>query len=285
MLRPERYGYLVPFPRIPDSMGAKYAHHDLSLRPFGHFENDLEVDFHQNVCPHLVTQILACCARDKNGDTPDQTFFWNLTIGKRIECLLTIATLGNSSDLSVRLPCLNEVCKEQMEIDISLESLFSLQQQQNDDNDHVMIQIGDERIPVRKPTGSDQIEWLKRSFTDKDEAVKAMIQTLMSKPASFNQEYPISDEWISTLDSTMEDYDPLVNFSLSVRCPFCEKQGNYELNLEALSLQKLHEAQLRLLDDVHRLALYYHWGEQQIFSIPPWRRSHYLALIKRDKER
>ena len=81
----------------------------------------------------------------------------------------------------------------------------------------------------------------------------------------------------------MQDFDPLVNFSLQVRCPYCSNEDVYELDLEGLSLQKLYESRLTLLNAIHRLATQYHWSEQQIFAIPPWRRSHYLTLIGKEE--
>lgn len=277
----ERHRYSVPFPQNPDSIRAKYSINGLSLRPFGIFEDDLEVDFNQKIRPHLVTQILGCCTRDKNGKTPDQTFFWDLTIGKRVEGLLTIATLGDSSDWPVHLRCLNEACRQQMEIEISVEELASLQHRTDDP---FIIRVGDESLTLRKPTGGDQLKWLKTSFTDEDAAVKAMIQTLVldNEKASL-QECPMPDVWVQTINRTMEEFDPLVNFSLLVYCPYCEKENEYEIDLEELSLRKLHKSQLYLLKTLHRLAIHYHWSEQQIFSIPPWRRSHYLALIEKEK--
>jgi hypothetical protein len=290
MLRLEQHGYLVPFPRVPDSIREKYFIGNLSLRPFGLFENDLEVNFHQKLRPHLVTQVLECCTRDKSGKTPDQAFFWELAVGKRIECLLTIATLRDSSDLSVRLRCLSEACGQQMGVEISIEELATLQHRADDT---FIIRVGDESLPIRKPTGVDQLEWLKGSYPDEDATAKAMIRTLvldnekascgkLSRTTS-NQEGLIPDEWVQPINSAMEEFDPLVNFSLSVYCPYCEKESQYEIDLEELSLRKLHKAQLQLLDVVHRLAVHYHWSEQQIFSIPPWRRSHYLALIEREE--
>ena len=286
MRRPERYGYLMPFPRIPDSMGAKYSHNDLSLRPFGLFESDLEVDFHQKIYPHVVTQILACCTRDKNGDTPDQTFFWNLTIGKRIECLLTIVTLGDVSDITVRLCCLNKACQQQIEIEVSMEELANLQHQ-IENRGYFDIRLDNEVLSIRRPTGGDQLEWLKGSFPDENVAVKVMIQTLIvnNKKDSSNQESNISEKWVKSINDAMEELDPLVNFNLLAQCPYCGKENQYEIDLEEFSLRKLHEAQLSLLETVHRLAIYYHWSEQQIFSIPPWRRSHYLSLIEKEEDR
>lgn len=286
MLLSERYGYFMPFPKILDCTKAKYAVSSLALRPFGLFARDLEIDFSQKRRPFLVTQILQCCTRNKDGDIPNENFFWDLTVGKRIECLLSIAALGCSSEFSIYLGCLNQACQEPMEIEISLEEIANLQRQ-GDETDPFMIQMGGERLHIRRPTGNDQRKWLKTSFPDEDAAIKAVIRTLLqdNEKASYKQEIKISEEWVKTINETMGEFDPLVNFSLTVYCPHCGKEGHYRLNFEELSLRQLHQAQLRLLQTIHRLAAHYHWSEQQILSLPPWRRSHYLALIEREETR
>lgn len=280
----EEDSYMVQFPPVPYNLKAKYSTSDLSLRPFGAFQDDLNIDFNQRLRPYLVTQILQCCTGHKNGDMFDQTFFWELTIGKRIECLLTITALANTLELPIQLRCLNEACQKQMEIEISLEELANLKNR-SDDNDYFMVQFDSERLQMRKPTGNDQLEWLKSTFPNEDAAIKAMIHTLISynaKSAS-NEEYAISDEWVKTINETFTEIDPLVNFSLITYCPYCDKQGCYELNLEELLLQELYKAQLSLMDTIHLLARHYHWSERQILSIPPWRRQHYLAMIEKEE--
>ncbi|MCP4403238.1 MAG: hypothetical protein GY801_38760 [bacterium] len=286
MLASERNGYWMLFPGIPDRIKTKYAVNGLLLRPFGLFESDLELDFHQKRCPGLVTRILRDCTGDRHGAPPDQTFFWDLTVGKRLECLLAIAMTGGSSELSFEFRCLNEACCEQIEIEISREEIAALQHQ-SDQTDPVNIQIGSERLLMRKPTGNDQREWAKNSFANEEAAIKAMLRTLLQddEKAYSDQEQPISDEWVKTINDAMEEFDPLVNFNLMLRCPHCEKEGRYTIDLEARAFHELRKAQLNLLQVIHRLAAHYHWSEQQILSIPPWRRSHYLALIEKEEAR
>jgi hypothetical protein len=276
----EKRSLMAPFPRIPAARKEEYSHTCLSLRTFGLSKQDLDVDFKQKIRPNLVTQIVQCCTESNNEMIPDMRFFWDLTAGKRIECLLTIAVL--SSDLSIVLKCFNEACNELIEVDISpghMESLF----EKADEKDRCTAQIDGEQISFRKPTGSDQFEWANTPFKDKNEAIKAMIRTLMvGKSTSFTQDHPISNEWVKSVEKAMEEIDPLVNFNLRVRCPYCQKKLIYNLNLEEIVLSKLHEAQLNLLKTVHRIASYYHWTEEQIFSLPPWRRSYYLGLIEKE---
>src|SRR5688572_10419147 len=102
----ERHSYLSPFPQLPN--GDEPGIEGMSLRPFGLFRSDLDVDFDHDSRPQLVTRILQCCTASKDGDLPGQDFFWDLTSSKRIECLVAIATLGNPSGLPVRLRCPGE---------------------------------------------------------------------------------------------------------------------------------------------------------------------------------
>ena len=41
----------------------------------------------------------------------------------------------------------------------------------------------------------------------------------------------------------------------------------------------------QLLQDVHRLACLYHWGEAEILSLPLPRRRAYLSLIEAEQDR
>jgi hypothetical protein len=112
-----------------------------------------------------------------------------------------------------------------------------------------------------------------------------MIQTLLVEQSSFRERGSIPDEWVRSIERAMEEHDPLVNFILLVPCPHCDLENRHHIDLQELTLDVLRREQLRLLEAVHRLALRYHWGEEQIFSLPPWRFRHYLALIEEEENR
>jgi hypothetical protein len=283
MLRSERHSHLAPFPRLPASVQTAPAIDGLLLRPFGLLRDDLEIDFNQYSRPRLVTQILRCCTTSKDGEVPDQAFFWSLSSGKRIECLVAIATLGDPSGLTVRLRCPDEMCRQEMEVEISTHELADLQRR-SDETDRFLVRIGDEKVPVRLPTGQDQQDWLETSFDYEGIAPNTIIETLLLGPHSF-QEDSLPDEWVQPINAALEEIEPLVNFVVLARCPECENENRHEVDLQDVSLGMLHRDQLRLLRSVHRLALHYHWSEEQIFGLPPWRYSHYLALIEKEVDR
>src|SRR5215210_1243567 len=187
MSRSERQSHLAPFPQLPASVQTASVIDGLLLRPFGLLRDDLEIDFNQYSRPRLVTQILRCCTTSKDGEVPDQAFFWSLSSGKRIECLVAIATLGDPSGLTVRLRCPDETCRQEMEVEVSVHEFADLQRR-SDETDRFLVQLEDTKIRVRVPTGRDQQDWLEASFDDEGFALKTIIETfLLGQPHSFEE--------------------------------------------------------------------------------------------------
>src|SRR5215471_13064150 len=105
MLTAEQGEPLFSFPKVADEVKARYSISDLALRPFGLYESDLSVDFSHTPRPFLVTQILECCTRDVQGAKIATSFFWDLTVGKRTECLLNLASAAGLPEVAVTLSC------------------------------------------------------------------------------------------------------------------------------------------------------------------------------------
>jgi hypothetical protein len=273
---------LFSFPSLPESSGAGHSN-DLALRPFGYYESDLKVDFNQPLRPFLVTDILECVTRRVSGGEVQPDFFWHLPVGKRIECLLTLATSESDREISSTFRCVNEECGLELEVDLSAEEV-GLQQNEAYEITRVLVPVANGTVALRRPTANDQREWLKTRFADEATALKTMIRTLLIDQAGEEAiDAANSSELVPALERAMEAHDPLVNFNLTVKCSSCETESLLEIDLEELSLQRLRQAQLRLLASVHTLAANYHWSEPQIFAVPYWRRARYLNLIEKGK--
>ncbi len=255
----------------------------LGFRRFGVIESDLNIDFTQSSRPHLVTQVLKCCTAIPDDLVHDEIPFWGWTVGKRIACLARISGLNGRSDFTVHVECLNQACGRGMDLEISVEELLRLQRRA-DRTAYLPVRIGASTLSLRKPSGSDQLRWQQGSFDDEKAALDAVIRTLVAEPSAFCEEGPIPDDTVRIIDEAMQEADPLVNVRLAVHCPHCGEENTYEIDLQETALARLHQAQVRLLEDVHRLALHYHWSEQQIISLPPWRRDQYLAFLERERD-
>ncbi len=255
------------------------------LRSFGHFKQDLGIDFRGASRPHLVTQILQCCTHNGGTGKPDESFYWDLTVGKRIECLSAIATAGGQTALSVKFQCSGEKCAEMMEFDVNQEDVAQLQQRA-DVSESISLPVRDKTTRFRLPTGSDQRDWLAKSYSDKRAAVCYMARTLMLPGQSDDSHsgIEVSDDTIDVLNNVISEQDPLTAMTVGVICPGCGFKNQYMFDLEGMILKKLRSAQQKLLYDIHIMAAVYHWSECQILSIPPWRRRQYLGLIDRGRK-
>jgi hypothetical protein len=286
MLIPKQNSALLP--AIPAETQARFEAGILFLRPFGQMAEDLEINF-QGLRPEVEVQILCGCTQDHQGKPCDRNLFWHLEVGKRTECLVTLAMLERHGHGTIELRCANPQCQQMLEIELSTSELASLQSGASATNAPVHpVQIGDDTVLIRKPTGLDQLQWLEQALTDESTLIRSMLTTLVSQEQqeSLQRLWVEQPDWVratrQALSQVMTSLDPLVNFSLSVACPECEAQAQYALDLGAWALRKLERTQKQLLRLVHRLASHYHWSEAEIFAIPPWRRQHYLALIEQE---
>ena len=213
-------------------------------------------------------------------------------VSQRIAKLLNIVALSEGACFDFTLSCPEETCRETMSIEIDFDSLYQLQQSAYEET---AVVLEKHALCVRRPTGQDQLNWLTQPASEK--GLQAMIQALLVRPdvsfdvssdinfAQVSQPEPTDEQLLlalPALNQALDRLDPLVNFTLSVTCPHCDRTTQSDLDLGAWALEKLRRSQQQLISMVHRLASYYHWSESEIFAIPSWRRSHYLALIERE---
>lgn len=272
----------VPFPTIAETLKERFSLSELSLRPFGHCPEDREVNFARPLRPYLEIEILECCTDDLQGAKLDPHFFWNLAVSKRIECLLTLATIDNPDGFTIPLRCLNSECQEGIEIDFSMEELRGLCSSAETECPELLV--GDRAVRIRQPTGLDQLQWLQCTFNDERSLTQSMLETLVIEAdrEQLNSKAIAQGDWIPAFNQIMDKVDPLVNLRVRVQCPYCNTQNSHFIDLGAWALQRLRHSQLQLFDLVHRLASHYHWHESEILAIPAWRREFYLARIERE---
>jgi hypothetical protein len=276
---------LHPFPRLGKCLSQKYKLGKLELRPFGMKADDLGFDFHFSSMPLpvLVTNIIRSCTVSRDGKLPPESFFWSLQVGMRIECLLRIAASDNSPQIITLLRCLEKGCNERFELSLSLNDIFSKSDQVNIE-DYCTINVSDRNIKLRRPTGLDQIGWLNLNCTDHNEMLKHIIMTLISEDGKVLNEnelsFSLTPEVTELVDTAMSVLDPLIDYRIDLKCPFCKTKHLYPINLEELSLKRLNDIQKELLTSIHRLASGYHWTENEILTIPPTRRRLYLHMLE-----
>ena len=88
------------YPPLPQVLAPRSEAQHLRLRRFGTQAEDLEVNFASDR-PNLITDVLACCTLPQ----ADRDLLWDLPVGKRIECLLSLISLEGVEEMDVDLQC------------------------------------------------------------------------------------------------------------------------------------------------------------------------------------
>ena len=238
---------------------------DVVMRPFGHAE-DLDVDFGQSDRPGLVTTLLAQC-----GERSDAAFWWAQPVGARTAALLRLVALTEQrDDMSLSARCVAPKCGESFEFDLPLCDLPGGAA----DAEPLRVQLDAGRVlTMRRPTGQDLRRWRDAHPQSRAEAVRLMLDSLVL-------DGDVGPDDQAAVSTSIAGMDPLVDFTVSCRCPACGTAGEVAVDLESLALASLVRRQRALLQEVHCFASHYGWTEAEVLAVPAARRARYVALIE-----
>lgn len=123
-------------------------------------------------------------------------------------------------------------------------------------------------IRFRLPTGADELAVYGLSADD--------ARRELARRCTVDGEAPVE-----AVEAAMEAVAPLVNIDLDAPCPECGTVQHVRFDIGQYLLKRLIDDQKRLPNEVHALAVAYHWGLDEILSLSRIERRRYLALIER----
>lgn len=264
----------VPFPEVPATLLSRFDLRGLRLRSLTACARAIDVDFHDPRLPQLVTHVLESCVVDTDDRPCPADFFWALTIGVRVACLLELAMLDAGPIATQRVRCRNPRCAAWMEVELQPKQIAELQYAQRP-RESLSIQLGRRSVQLRLPTGIDQR--LLAESADEPDAIEMARRIL---PPGVE----CSVEELARCEAVLVDADPLIEFYVHAACPDCGSELEYLVDLQELALNLLHARQRALLAAIHTLAVSYHWSERDIIAMRSWRRAHYLRQLEREAE-
>jgi hypothetical protein len=196
-----------------------------------------------------------------------------LTFGGEIECALACPQCGRRMDFQLQIDRL--LAQE----DPATPALFF---------EETMPTAGEDfRVRFRLPCGADLADALNCGTHDPEEAVRAVLARCVEWVRRVAElEHPASippDKWPSELaariSERMAELDPQAETALSLICPYCRHCFTSFFDIGDYFLSELRARERRRLQDVHQLALAYHWSESEILSMSPRKRQLYLNLL------
>lgn len=134
-------------------------------------------------------------------------------------------------------------------------------------------------IWVRSPTGEDQ-ECL-AEIDDDGQALNHLLMRLISPVDDGRplQHQSLDDHDRDLIERTVEEISPEIATQSQSRCPHCGAPNRVDISPYAC----LERSPGSLFEELHTLALHYHWSEQAILALPQSRRRTYLNLIDRSR--
>lgn len=274
------------------------------LRPFGAEPRDLDIEFPRWPRAALTTALLAhCSAEDGRGSRELENCAWDLPLNTRILRLLQLVRSTTDEDgLALMLSCPGTNCRSRYEIVVPFDELTRDTATDATAKIVPFSPAPGTSVELRRPTGRDQARWSEASYSDRDAATQAIVQSLVITPpagpaaAAGNDGPQCSGDGDSArvaprssigavidfdrLAAAMEAADPLVSFSVRTACPDCGEAADVPVDLEAIALERLAQYRRTLVRSVHALATRYGWSEADILRLPARRRAEYLRLIE-----
>lgn len=138
------------------------------------------------------------------------------------------------------------------------------------------ISLSTGNLKIRVPNGADE-EKLAYYADSEQSALKLLLPELISSTIHEDTINSLTRDDLELIDKTLDEMSPQPATSVSIECPYCSFQ-------QQVSIDHFHwvsQSSQQLDEEIHTLALNYHWSEKDILDLSRNRRKHYLQLIQR----
>lgn len=90
----------------------------------------------------------------------------------------------------------------------------------------------------------------------------------------------LPEDIVQLIDSSLNSADPQANIQLNLVCVACDTVNEVLFDIGYLLWKEIDAWAIRLLRDIHELALAYGWNEAEITNMSSWRRRCYLEMLR-----
>ena len=194
------------------------------------------------------------------------------------------------------MPCLLlcPACSERMDLQLKVDDLTVEAGAECQLRYEQTMEVDDKsfRVSFRLPTGGD-VERALHAAPDAEGAAKELALSCIESvtrsgndPASAVEVGPEAwpDSLLQEVSARMEKLDPQGEVRLQLACPACGHDFDQSLDAGGYLVQELAARQRAKYQEVHQLALAYHWSEAEILRMGPRKRRLYLELLNADHE-
>jgi hypothetical protein len=207
--------------------------------------------------------------------TPGSTLasLGNLPVGARDGRLLALRERLFGRAMVCVTPCPN--CGESLEFPVDTRQFSGVEIPQQE----ISLERDRYQIRFRIPNAADLVACTAEGEVPKAE--RLLLERCVLE-ANF-QGHPVGADalppaLIEAMSQAMEATDPCADLQVEANCPFCAHRWDSTFDIVSFLWTELQDWAIRMLREIHTLALAYGWSEQDILALSPWRRRLYLQL-------
>ena len=237
--------------------------------PGGHLEMALAASV--AACPDLPSRVSAALQVSLAGIgevEPDAALVDGLCVGDRQYLMTRLAGHLGLGSAWFSTECGH--CRASFDFFLDLSALPAKQAGPGYPFSQVQLSCGTVRLRV--PTGADQ----RAILSTPDEAAA---RQELARRCLVDRQVELTADDILRIETALEELAPELATHVSAPCPECGGDNVVEID----PYYCLGRAGSDLLLEVHQLAAFYHWSEEQILDLPRWRRRAYLQLVDRSR--
>ena len=201
-----------------------------------------------------------------------------LSVGQRDAYLLQLREHLFGATVAGISECIS--CGEVLEVSLDLETL-KLHAAETESPGLISINEQEYAVLVRLPNTFDLVAicMCRSSENAKAELLNRIVvsSTLCGVPISVAD---LPGDLVELIDSSLNSADPQANIQLRLECVGCGRMNEVLFDIGYLLWREIDAWAVRLLRDIHELALSYGWSEAEILHMNSWRRRCYLEMLR-----
>lgn len=221
-----------------------------------------------------VTLILSRALDQIAGLPASEELIRSLSHGDRLFLMIQLQAKIDPSPQWLTVNC--QHCEEMIQFQIEPQTMPVKPAGNSFPESSVSLSTGNLRIRV--PTGADE-EKLAHYADSEESALKLLLPELITSTINEESINSLTQDDLELIDKKLDEMSPQPATLVSIECPYCTFQQQVSIdhyNWVSQSTQILDE-------EIHTLALNYHWSEKDILELSKNRRKHYLQLIQRSQ--
>jgi len=195
-----------------------------------------------------------------------------LSIGARDTVLarLYASMFGSRLELATRCPC----CAARLDVSLSTNDLLI----EPVTDGRPQLEVGGRRFEVRLLNSADLAAVA--GIPDVETARALLALRCLVPVGSEGVPAALSNDEIDAVAAALAALDPASDCYVPLTCFKCEATWDAPVDIARVLATELEVAGETLMDDIHDLALSYHWSEESILALAPARRRGYLQRLR-----